>query len=138
MRPTTDVEIKGKKYTLTLLPSKVGRRLQFRILKVVGPGITAVLRGGGSLANAGSAAAADAIDELVKNLPEELFEEFVHEAAKCTTFVGGDGGNYRLDATIDTTAFAGDYGALMLWIVASLKWNYASFLSDLGLIAHPQ
>ena len=132
MSDTKHITITGKTYKLTLMPAGESRKLWFRMLKVAGPSMSAFLRGG-----AGGDVAAQAMQELLTNLSEEQFEEFVKTLARFTSLIGADGADYRLDATLGTTAFKGDTVGLIQWFVASLQFQYSDFLALLGFTSSP-
>lgn len=134
MLPETTVTIGDQAYTLKTVPTGEARPLYFRLLKICGPALVRALRSGvtsfKSLKDVGTRAiAAEALDELLTRLNEEDLELFVKTFAKNTTMAGG----VQLSTVIDSIAFAGHPGHLLVWLRECLKFSFASFLADLGI-----
>lgn len=129
--PTLDVEIHGSTYRIAALPAKPARQLWFRLLKVIGPGVSAYLTGA-SAGDEGKVAGA-ALTEVLSGLSEELFDHIVSTFAKQTTVVYPDGNHARLDLIIDKSAFAQDMTGLLTWLRTCLEHQYGDFLALLGL-----
>lgn len=144
MLPETQVAIGAASYTLKTIPAGEARPLYFRLLKVCGPAMVRALRSGvtgfSSLRNPETGAldpkllgiAGDALEELLERLTEADFELFVKTFSR-HTFIG----TQQLSAVIDTLAFAGHPGHLIVWLRECLKFTFASFLSDLGSTSLP-
>jgi hypothetical protein len=137
MLETTTANIGGKTYTIGQLPAGQGRKIYFRIVKLCGPAVIKAVKGGNlSLAalkdESALALLADAADELLAQLSEADFELFVRTFAEHTLL-----GSTRLLDVIDTLAFAGHPGLLMVWLKECLRFNFSSFLADLGLTSPP-
>lgn len=136
---TATREISGKTYRVTQLGTADGLRLFFKLGKLVGPSVAALLREwqGGKI-NAGTAAGA--LTEFVAQLEWPDLQEFVKTFAKVSAVAlqAEDGERWvPLEKTIDTTAFAGDYLALFQWLGFCLEHNFASFFAGLGATKLP-
>lgn len=135
--PTHDVTIRGKRYKITVLNTREGRRLWFKLIKLVGPGFFEFLRGGAAEGLEAEQAApvllTAVMSTLVEKLSPEDFEDFIQTFARSSSYIDEQGADFRLDALIDKGAFAADYGGLMQWLGQCMRLNFASFFSDLGI-----
>lgn len=122
---TTEIVIGTKTYRIQPLPLKAGRRLWFRLLKVITPMFGAMVSAGEDESRVASAM----VDAIVANLSEDLFEEMVTVFAQHSSYVATSGADFLLSATINTTAFEADYAGLVVWLKESLRVNYGSFLA---------
>jgi hypothetical protein len=119
MRKVETVVISGVSYHLQQLGAKEGRAVLARLIKM------------------GSAFAADdeavAVKQFADSLTEENLAYFCEAFAKVTAFTPeGQPDTTRLllkDQFDDH--FAGAYGAMVKWLWASIKCNFASFLGEL-------
>lgn len=131
--PTHEVQIGDKSYRLTKLAAGPGRTLLFKIMKQVGPGLAKAFMAAGDGASEAKAAGAG-LEQLVADLSEALYKEMVSTFAKNTLRLDPDGNTVRMDLTIDTLGF-GSYADELTWLVESVSWNYADFLSLVKNIA---
>lgn len=137
-------------YHVSPLGTEVGRKLFFKLFKIVGPAGITILRsmagtgvGTGAwdptqfMAKVGPALAADALTELVAGLNAEDFEVFYTEFLK-TTFREDESGGGKVPAeNIKGLIFQRDYGSMTRWLAFCLTYNFSSFLDGLGITSHP-
>lgn len=130
--------ISGDEYEVTQLPSGRGRKLLLRILRVVGPALAELVRGGDGvkLSEVGADGLASAMQELAARLTEDDFEYAVRELAGATKVRIGGGDPTKLETIIDLH-FAGEYGAMLQWLAFALEVNYRSFFDGLGSLVQP-
>lgn len=133
-------EIGGKTYRVTQLGTEHGLRLFFKLGKLVGPSVGALLREwqGGAI-NKDTVAAA--LTEFVAGMEYPTFRDFVDTFMTATVIVtpGADGAREQLTKleSIKAVAFQGDYASLMKWLGVCLEVNFASFFADMGLTKLP-
>ena len=129
-------EIGGRKFNVTQLGTGDGLRIFFKLGKLVGPSVGALIKQwqGKSIDKHALGAA---LTELVEKLEWADFKELVALCAKSTAEIvtNDDGETRRIDLskTIETVAFAGDYLSLMQWLGFCLELNFSSFFVGLGL-----
>jgi hypothetical protein len=132
---STELSIGSTRYQLTALPAAVGRKTLVRLLKIVGPSVAALFRGRGQVeakeaATVSGDAIANAIQELSERMTEDDLEYLVGTFTRSTE-VMAENGFIPLEKAGTFGLFARDYGSMLQWILASIDWNYSSFLAVL-------
>lgn len=115
--------IEGKEYSVTPLGAVTGRKVLTRLLKIVGPAIDKA-----------------SIGDLVANLQESDIDYFCDLFAKSTRVTTGtDKNNMPVQPLLSDNGlfdlhFAGNYGAMVLWLKFCLEVNFSSFFQSLGSV----
>ena len=131
--PTATRTIGARTFIVSALPTVHGRRLFFKLVKIVGPSLTKFIASieGEDIAQANARTLAAAAEELIKSLDESTFDDFYDTFASHTQ-VSTEHGQVPF-ARVSATVFSGDYGSMVKWLAFCLEFNYASFFGDLGL-----
>jgi hypothetical protein len=132
--------IGSTEYEVTQLPSGRGRKLLLRLVRIVGPAVGELLKGGeagtATLASVSAEGLSAAVGELAARLGEDDFEYAVKELASSTK-VRVDGGGLVPLASVLDLHFAGAYGEMLSWLAFALEVNFRSFFSGLGSLVAP-
>lgn len=141
MLAIADTVLDGTRYQITQLPLGISRPIFFKLLKVCGPALAGSIKSitdAKSLGDLDLAVLGQGLDELITRLDYSFFNELVLVFAGTTVIVDGSSPHgTALKATIETTAFDGDYGKLCRWLGFCLKHNFAGFLAGWALIERP-
>jgi hypothetical protein len=121
---TEDRTIGEFTYHASQVPALEGRRAFARLARLLGPALAAMATGQG--ADVGGA-----LGRLVENLKDEDMDYFCDLFGKhCTV----DYPKGRVSVgEIFPIHFAGNYGAMMKWVLFNLELNFGSFFDEMGL-----
>ncbi len=128
-------EIKEKKigkntYLVSQFGAKTGRRVLFRLTKMLGPTIAGLIRGGGfsqgGIAGALRAFAESGSDEDI----DYLCDSFAAVTKVKTPLANGHEIELDLGKQFDDH-FRGHYGEMIAWLMFAIEYNFESFLSEM-------
>lgn len=125
-RQTKSKDINGYTYKVTQLGALVGRKALARLAQATGPAIGTYASTQGDNETKSNAALA----RLLGALSESETEYFCDLFAPTTTVSGKE---FRGDAALDINFddhFAGNYDALIKWLVFSLEVNFGGFFDE--------
>lgn len=121
------VTIDGTKYEIKRLGALEGRRVLVRLMQVAGPALGALAE---SEAKGGIEAISLAVAKLAESMNAETF------AYLCDTFIEQTRVYTAEDTAPNMTKqmfdehFSGNYLAMLKWLAAHLKFNFADFLEN--------
>lgn len=130
MRKPAPVEVlNGTRYEVTPLGSLKGREVLVRLLNLLGPGLSQLIRTGVTKDMAPEAAAALFAD-LAARIADDDLRYLVDTFSPCTLLQAkGMPGPGPMDPQRVDDHFAGNYGELFLWLWMCIRVNFASFLA---------
>lgn len=130
--------INGNGYEVRTLPYKLGRKVLFRLHKVLGP---AVAKGLANVPNVGSLAdfqverlapmLSGALEKLAEALSEEDFDFIADTLAEYTLLSKGDDKWVPLKQEMEFH-FSGNYPEFFKWFGFALKVNFSGFFGERG------
>jgi hypothetical protein len=132
-------EIGERTYCVTTLGSEDGQRLFFKLAKLVGPSVAALLRQwAGSIGEDGKPkldvdTVSAALGEFMTQLSYGDFQDFVQSFAKSTDVVDEKDTRVSLAKLMKLGEFSGDYASFVKWLGFCLEVNFASFFAGMGL-----
>lgn len=136
MIETRETTINEEQYSCTQLPARRALRLQYKLIKLFGPGVSLVLRpdmskgkmeGATFTIGINQQAIASAIMSITSQMDDAAFEGLIKEILQGVR----KGGRELTDSFIDHE-FAGDMGTLWKVVWFALGTNYDSFFGDRG------
>ena len=120
-RQSPPFTIDDTEYRITALPATKSRGLNFRLMKIIGPGI--------ALASAQDELR---IDELLKSALVDLSEDLLTDLCNAFGAVTQIGGLPEIaDERGFDDHFSGRIFTMYKWLFECLKWEYSDFLSGL-------
>ncbi len=120
MIETQERVIKGITYQITMFGSKEGSRVLARLMSHIGEPI-------GAVGDAkGDNAIASAVGKFVTGFTPDEVTFFCNAFAAKTVVVLESGVHEKLSQSFDLH-FAGEYDAMLEWLIACIEVNYASF-----------
>lgn len=125
--PTTDAVIGEKVFRITTLPFGVGRSVQLKLAKIVGPALSSFA------GETNEAKVLDAISSILDGLDEKTYADLIDTFCAHASFLDPETGEpllLKIEA-VKNRAFAGDYGTLTKFLTEALKVNFSSFFADL-------
>jgi len=124
MRKTETVTVGSNTFQITQLGALQGRKVFLRLVKVLGPALSA------AQAAASPEAALGALLGQAGAVSEEDFEYLCDVFSEHTELVAA-GKSQRLKEIFDVV-FIADYKGMLEWLGASVKVNFASFFDGLA------
>lgn len=132
MIATQEKQIGANTYVVTQFGAKEGRKVLFRLVKMLGPFAAGLVKGGFS-----GAAIGEAVGSFASGASEEDFDYL------CEAFSGQTKVKLPVTATGATEVpvplvklfdnhFRGHYGDMILWLVFAVEVNFASFFGEIA------
>lgn len=118
-------------YVVTQFGAKEGRKVLFRLTKMLGPAMAGLVKGGFSGAGVGIA-----LQTFSESAQEADFDFLCESFAKATvvkqpvTSTAGSEIKIALEKVFDTH-FRGHYGNMLLWLAFAVEVNFSSFFGEI-------
>lgn len=130
MREEQEFEIGGETYVIRQLGAIKGRKVLTRLVRALGGAIGALASGDGKVT---AAVLGQAVTQAIEKIDDETMSFLCDAFGDETRIVREDGKRPVLKGPVFDDQFAGNYSAMLEWLVCCVVVNFPDFLDGAGI-----